>query len=147
MFHGSIAQNIRLNNSLATDEDIRAAAMEAGVLEEILALPQGFDTRLGDTVIDHMPPGFLRSLSMCRAFVSPAKILLLDEPGASLDLESDNRFIEQLKRLKGNRSIVMVSHRPSHIRLADKAVLMEQGTVIHIGPPQEVIALTLEKSA
>lgn len=147
MFHGSIAQNIRLNNSLATDADIHSAAQEAGVLDEILALPQGFDTRLGDTVIDHMPPGFLRSLSMCRAFVSPAKILLLDEPGASLDLESDNRFIEQLKRLKGNRSIVMVSHRPSHIRLADKAVLMEQGTVIHIGPPQEVIALTLEKSA
>ena len=147
MFHGSIAQNIRLNNSLATDEDIYAAAQEVGVLEEILSLPEGFDTRLGDTVIDHMPPGFLRSLSMCRAFVSPAKILLLDEPGASLDLESDNRFIEQLSRLKGNRSIVMVSHRPSHIRLADKAILMEQGSVIHIGPPQEVIALTLEKSA
>lgn len=147
MFHGTIAQNIRLNNSLATDQEIHSAAEEAGVLEEILALPEGFDTRLGDTMIDRMPPGFLRSLSMARAFVSPAKILLLDEPGASLDEESDNRFVEQLKKMKGKRSIVMVSHRPSHIRLADKAVLMDQGSVAHIGNPDEVVALLLENVA
>lgn len=146
-FHGTIAQNIRLNNSLATDEQVRSAAEEAGVLEEILALPEGFDSRIGDTTIDRMPPGFLRSLSMARAFVSPAKILLLDEPGASLDDESDQRFVERLNKIKGNRSIVMVSHRPSHIRLADKAVLMEQGSVAHIGKPDEVIALLLENTA
>lgn len=146
-FHGTIAQNIRLNNSLATDEQVREAADEAGVLEEIMALPEGFDTRIGDTTIDRMPPGFLRSLSMARAFVSPAKILLLDEPGASLDDESDQRFVDRLNKIKGNRSIVMVSHRPSHIRLADKAVLMEQGSVAHIGTPDEVIALLLENTA
>ncbi len=147
MFHGTIAQNIRLNNSLATDAQIHAAAAEAGVLEEVLSLPDGFDTRFGDTSIDQLPPGFLRSLSMARAFVSPAKILLLDEPGASLDEESDNRFVAQLKKLKGDRSIVMVSHRPSHIRLADKAILMEQGSVLHIGSPDEVVALLLENVA
>ena len=147
MFHGTITQNIRLNNSLATDEQIESAAAEAGVLEEILALPEGFNTRIGDTTIDRMPPGFLRSLSMARAFVSPAKILLLDEPGASLDDESDRRFVEQLKLLKGKRSIVMVSHRPSHIRLADKAILMDQGAVAHVGHPDEVVALLLENLA
>ncbi|MCV6611368.1 MAG: ATP-binding cassette domain-containing protein, partial [Amphritea sp.] len=146
-FHGTIAQNIRLNNSLATDEQVRAAADEAGVLEEIMALPEGFDTRIGDTTIDRMPPGFLRSLSMARAFVSPAKILLLDEPGASLDDESDQRFVDRLKKIRGKRSIVMVSHRPSHIRLADKAILMEQGSVAHVGTPDEVIALLLENTA
>ena len=146
-FHGTIAQNIRLNNSLATDEQIEAAAAEAGVLEEILELPEGFNTRIGDTTIDRMPPGFLRSLSMARAFVSPAKILLLDEPGASLDDESDQRFVKQLKSLKGDRSIIMVSHRPSHIRLADKAILMDQGTVVHAGNPDEVVALLLENAA
>ncbi|MBQ0783778.1 MAG: peptidase domain-containing ABC transporter [Amphritea sp.] len=146
MFHGTIAQNIRLNNSLATDEQIRNAAAEAGVLEEIMALPEGLNTRIGDTTIDRMPPGFLRSLSMARAFVSPAKILLLDEPGASLDDESDKRFVEQLKKIKGSRSIIMVSHRPSHIRLADKAILMEQGAVIHAGSPDEVVSLLLENA-
>ncbi|MBQ0756889.1 MAG: ABC transporter, partial [Amphritea sp.] len=109
-------------------------------------LPEGLNTRIGDTTIDRMPPGFLRSLSLARAFVSPAKILLLDEPGASLDDESDKRFVEQLKKIKGSRSIIMVSHRPSHIRLADKAILMEQGAVIHAGSPDEVVSLLLENA-
>jgi len=145
MFHGSIAQNMRLNNILATDEDLHRAAEEAGVLDDILSLPEGFDTRIGDNTGDHMPPGFLRALSMARAFVNPAKILLLDEPGASLDDESDQRLIQQLKKLKGKHTIIMVSHRPSHIRLADKAVLMKHGMVQHTGDADTVINMMLEK--
>jgi ATP-binding cassette subfamily C protein/ATP-binding cassette subfamily C protein LapB len=144
MFHGSIAQNMRLNNILATDEDLHRAAEEAGVLDDILALPEGFDTRIGDNTGDHMPPGFLRALSMARAFVNPAQILLLDEPGASLDDESDQRLIQQLKKLKGKHTIIMVSHRPSHIRIADKAILMEHGMVQHTGDADTVINMMLE---
>lgn len=145
-FHGTVAQNMRLNNGLATDEELRAAAQEAGVLEEILRMPKGFDTFLGDSITEHLPPGFLRALSMARAFVSPASILLLDEPGASLDEQSDHRFVEHVRRLKGKRTIIMVSHRPSHIRLADKVVLMEQGAVRYIGPPEEAIRQMLEQA-
>jgi len=145
MFHGTIAQNMRLNNILATDEDLHRAADEAGVLDDILSLPEGFDTRIGDNTDDHMPPGFLRALSMARAFVNPAQILLLDEPGTSLDEESDQRLIQQLKKLKGNRTIIMVSHRPSHIRIADKALLMDQGMVKFAGDPDTVINMMLEK--
>lgn len=144
MFHGSIAQNLRLNNILATDKDLHRAAEEAGVLEDILALPDGFDTRIGDNTSDHMPPGFLRALSMARAFVNPAKILLLDEPGASLDDESDQRLIKQLKKLKQKHTIIMVSHRPSHIRIADKAVMMENGVVSYVGETDKVIDMMLE---
>jgi ATP-binding cassette subfamily C protein/ATP-binding cassette subfamily C protein LapB len=145
MFHGTIAQNMRLNNILATDDDLRRAAEEAGVLDDILALPEGFDTRIGGNTGDHMPPGFLRALSMARAFVNPAKILLLDEPGASLDNESDLRLIKQLKKLKGQHTIIMVSHRPSHIQIADKAVLMDNGMVSYAGETDKVIDLMLEK--
>ncbi len=145
MFHGTIAQNMRLNNVLATDDELRNAANEAGVLDDILALPEGFNTRIGDNTDDHFPPGFLRALSMARAFVNPAQILLLDEPGASLDDESDQRLIKQLHTLKGKRTIIMVSHRPSHIRIADKAVLMDQGTVQHVGDADTVIKMMLEK--
>jgi len=144
MFHGTIAQNMRLNNGLATDAELEAAAAEAGVLEDILKLPEGFNTRIGDTTTDRLPPGFMRALSMARAFVSPARILLLDEPGASLDESSDRRLIEQLKNLRGHRTIIMVSHRPSHIRLADKVVLLNQGSVQFVGPPDQAIALLME---
>ncbi len=147
MFHGSIAQNMRLNNVLATDEDLHLAAENAGILDDILALSEGFDTRIGDNTDDHMPPGFLRALSMARAFVNPAQILLLDEPGASLDQESDQRLIKQLKKLKGKHTIIMVSHRPSHIRIADKAILMEQGTVRFTGDADTVIDMMLEKTS
>lgn len=145
-FFGSIAQNMRLNNGLATDEQLTAAAEEAGVLQDILRLPKGFDTLIGDSSTDHLPPGFLRALSMARAFVSPASILLLDEPGASLDEASDRRFVEQIHRLKGKRTIIMVSHRPSHIRLADKALLFDQGSMQFAGPPDQVITRMLEST-
>ena len=147
LFHGTIAQNMRLNNGLATERELHEAARRAGVLEEILSLPRGFDTRIGDNATDRLPPGFMRGLSMARAFVSPARILLLDEPGASLDEESDRRFIEQLKQLKGGHTVIMVSHRPSHIRLADKAILLKQGTIQLAGSADEVIARMLENAA
>ncbi len=144
MFHGTIAQNLRLNNVLATDEELRVAAEHAGILDNILQLPDGFETRIGDNTIEHQPPGFLRGLSMARAFVNPAQILLLDEPGTSLDEESDQRLIRQLKRLKGKCTIVMVSHRPSHIRLADKAVLLEKGSVQLAGSADAVVEKLME---
>ena len=144
LFYGSIAQNMRLNNGMATDKELEEAASEAGILQEIQNLPKGFDTLVGDSATDRMPPGFLRSLSMARAFVSPARILLLDEPGASLDEASDRRFIEQINKLKGKRTIIMVSHRPSHIRLADKAVLLTNGSINFIGPAEQAITKLLE---
>jgi len=144
LFHGTIAQNLRLNNALASDEDLVLAAKQAGVLKQILALEEGFNTHIGDNFTERLPPGFLRSISMARAFISPATIFLLDEPGASLDDDADHNFMEQIKKIKGKRSIIMVSHRPSHIRLADKAVLLDQGIVQFVGPSDEAVKLLLE---
>lgn len=144
LFHGTIAQNMRLNNALASDEDLHEACKDAGVLEQILALPKGFETRIGDNFTEHLPPGFLRSISLARAFVSPASILLLDEPGASLDDKADQQFIAQIKKMRGKRSIIMVSHRPSHIRLADKAVLLDNGIVQFVGPSDEAVKFLLK---
>ncbi|MEW5009278.1 MAG: peptidase domain-containing ABC transporter [Cycloclasticus sp.] len=143
MFHGTIAQNIRLNNGLATDEEIEVATEKAGVLEDILNLPEGFNTKIGDTAANKYPPGFVRSIAIARALVSQAKIILFDEPGASLDDESDARFMRQLEKLKGDRTVVMVSHRPSHIRLADKVVLLDKGAVRFAGAPDEAISIMM----
>ncbi len=144
VFHGSIAQNMRLANGLASDEDLRLAAEKAGILEDILALPDGFATRLSDNAAEQYPPGFLRALSIARALVSKSRIILFDEPGASLDYESDQRFVQQLKGLKGHSTLVMVSHRPSHIRLADKVILLHQGMVKYIGEPEKAISILMQ---
>ena len=71
---------MRLNNALATDKELRKACLDAGILDDIEALPEGFNTRIGDSRTDRFPPGFKRALSMARAFISPAQIVLLDEP-------------------------------------------------------------------
>jgi len=143
IFHGTIAQNIRLNNGLASDTDLEVAAEKAGVLEDILKLPEGFNTRIGDNAINKFPPGFIRAIAITRALASSAKIILFDEPGASLDDESDARFMKQLETLKGDRTVIMVSHRPSHIRLADKAVLLDKGAVQFMGAPNEAISIMM----
>jgi ATP-binding cassette subfamily C protein/ATP-binding cassette subfamily C protein LapB len=143
MFHGTIAQNMRLNNCMASDEELYAAAEKAGILRDILALPEGFNTRLGDKSMNRYPPGFTRSLSIARAFTSRAEVVLLDEPGASLDTASDARFMRQLESLKGKHTVVMVSHRPSHVRLADRAVLLDEGTVKHVGTPEAAIEIMM----
>ncbi|MBV1951126.1 MAG: ABC transporter ATP-binding protein/permease, partial [Cycloclasticus sp.] len=143
MFHGTIAQNMRLNNGLASDKEIEVAAEKAGILDDILKLPDGFDTRLGDKSINKHPPGFIRAIAIARALVSDAKIILFDEPGASLDDDSDRQLMKQLEKLKGDRTVIMVSHRPSHIRLADKAVLLDKGAVQFIGEPKEVISMMM----
>lgn len=141
LFHGSIAQNLRFKNLMATDADLERAAEQAGILEAIRSLPDGFGTHIGDNATDRLPSGLIHGLCLARAFVRPAPIVLLDEPGASLDRESDLVLMQQLKRLRGKHTVIMISHRPSHIRLADHAVLMKEGMVRHIGPPDEVLAV------
>ncbi len=143
MFHGTIAQNMRLNNGLATDAELEQAAENAGILDDILALPDGFNTRIGDTAINKHPPGFIRAVSIARALVSQARIILFDEPGASLDDESDEKLVRQLKKLRGDRTVIMVSHRPSHIRLADKAILLDKGVVQFMGSPDEAVTMMM----
>ncbi len=143
VFHGTIAQNMRLANGLATDEELHRAAEKAGILDDILALPKGFDTRFSDNALTQYPPGFLRALSIARALVTTSKIILLDEPGASLDFESDKRFIQQLQTLKRRSTLVMVSHRPSHIRLADKVILLERGRVKFIGDADKAVSILM----
>lgn len=144
VFHGTIAQNMRLADGLAKDEDLHLAAEKAGILDDILALPEGFDTRLTDNATEQYPPGFLRALSIARALVSNSQIILFDEPGASLDFDSDQRFIQQLQSLKGQATLIMVSHRPSHIRLADKAVMLDSGMVKFMGDPEKAISILLQ---
>ena len=136
-FHGTIAQNLRLSHPTATDEELKDACDLANLTEDLANLPEGIETRIGDHTVHGMPSGFKQRLSLARAFLKKAPILLLDEPGQTLDFDADRAFIDSLKKLKGTCTIIMVSHRPSHVKLCDKVLSMENGMVVNLGTPDD----------
>ncbi len=140
LFHGSIAQNLRLANPVASAEDMVEACELAGILDDIQALDEGLETRIGDQNIRQLNSGFLQRLSLARAYLKKAPVMLLDEPAQTLDEEGDAAFIRALTRLKGKSTILMVTHRPSHIRLADEVVVVDSGMVVLNGKPEQVLA-------
>ncbi|WP_321393408.1 peptidase domain-containing ABC transporter [Emcibacter sp.] len=146
-FHGTIAQNLRLAQPMASQPDLEEACLKANVLEEINNLPEGFETRIGDQSIQSLPSSFMQRLSLARAFLKKASILLLDEPAKTLDFEGDRAFMNTLAALKGTCTIIMVSHRPSHLKMADKVLVLEEGLVKNFGPPESVFPAPAPQTA
>jgi len=140
MFHGTLAQNLRLGQPTASDGDLNTACAQVGILDQILALPKGFDTRVGDQSLQQLNYGFRQSLAIARALLRKSPIILLDEAARSLDDEADKAFMALLKNLKGQATVIMVSHRPSHIRLCDQAMILDSGVVRGVGSAQDVLA-------
>ncbi|MFK7815400.1 MAG: peptidase domain-containing ABC transporter [Gammaproteobacteria bacterium] len=144
LFYGTIGQNIRLNQPLATDKQLIVAAEQAGILPAIKDLPKGFDTLVGDHTTSRLPSGLVNGICLARSYVRKAPIFLMDEPGTSLDKITDQNLMDHLETMRGKQTILMVSHRPSHIRLADKAIVMVNGMVAHVGTPGEAIKYLTE---
>ena len=143
VFYGTIAQNLRFSYPTANDDELRWATRIVGLYQDIMALPEGFNTRVFDGQGDQLPHGFRQRLSLARTFLKPAKILLFDEPGNGLDFEADKAFQEAVERLRGKSTIVIVSHRPSHMRLADQIVYLQAGYVQKVGRFDEMKDLLL----
>ncbi|MFM8991060.1 MAG: ATP-binding cassette domain-containing protein [Alphaproteobacteria bacterium] len=145
-FHGTIEQNLRLADPLASDESMRAALSDAGALDEVMALRNGLDTKLGDQRTAKLPAGLLQRLALARALLSRAPVLLLDEPGQSFDERGDAALRALLPRLRGSRTVVMVTHRPSHMRLCDRVVVLQEGRVAREMPAAEFLGMMMKGS-
>ncbi len=139
LFYGTIAQNLRLAHATASDEDLEEACRKAQVYDEIMALPKQFWTRVGDQKSAQLPSSMVQKLSLARAYLKPSSILLFDEPANSLGWEDDQAFIKVVRELRGKRTVLIVTHRPSHIRLADQVLYLEQGYLRASGTPEEVM--------
>ena len=139
LFHGTVAQNLRLAEPAATDEQLRAAAERAGVLAEIEALPNGFETRFGDQALRQLPAGFRQRIQLARVYLKDAPIVLMDEPSSALDAEGDAAFRAMIERLKGRATVILVTHRPSHMEMADKVFVLDDGVLRLAGPPARVV--------
>ncbi len=138
-FYGTIAQNLRLSNPAASDEELAEACRMANVLHDIESLPKGFWTRIGEGTGGQLPTSFQQRLNLARCFVKKPNVMLFDEPGNGLDYEDDQAFMRSVSQLKqeGVTSFI-VTHRPSHLRLADKILWLENGHMKMYGPSEEV---------
>ncbi|MEZ5932499.1 MAG: ATP-binding cassette domain-containing protein [Alphaproteobacteria bacterium] len=141
-FTGTIAQNLRLARPASSDQDLWTATIEAGVLDDILRLENGFETRLGDASVRQQSPGFLHRLSLARAYLERAGLLLLDEPGRALDFDGDMALQRKLAEIKGRQTVLLVTHRPSHLKLADKAFRLHAGRLSPWQPDQAPAGFT-----
>jgi len=138
-FYGTIAQNLRLADPTASEENIYNALADAGLTDYITALPDGIETRLSQEDFANLAGGVRQRLNLARAYVKNAPILLLDEPAFGLDDDADKKLVKKLLSLKGKVTVLMVTHRPSHMRLADRLVYLDRGRVVLDGPPDAVL--------
>lgn len=138
LFFGSVEQNLRLVHATATDEELVEATKMALCYDDIMALPRGFQTRIGDSASAQLPSSFTQRLSLARAYLKPAQIMLFDEPVNTLDGDGDRAFIQAIENLRGKATIFIVTHRPSHLKMADKILVLDTGYLRLAGPADEV---------
>lgn len=121
----SIAENVRISRGDASTEEVLAAITAAGLAEVVAKLPQGIHTVLGDHGAG-LSAGERQRLALARAFLRDSPLLLLDEPTANLDGETEHEVLESVRRLSEGRTVVLVAHRPALLTLADRVLSLAQ---------------------
>jgi thiol reductant ABC exporter CydD subunit len=125
LFKASIAQNVRLGRSDASTDEVWTVIEAAGLTEAVRNLPDGLDTVLGDRGAG-LSAGERQRVALARAFLRDAPLLLLDEPTANLDGETEREIVETIRRLAEGRTVVLVAHRPALIGVADRVLSLAQ---------------------
>ena len=126
LFHDSIKNNLRIAKLNATDEEIIAACKKASIHDFIMTLPQGYDTPVGE-LGDTLSGGERQRLGLARAFLHGAPLMLLDEPTSNLDSLNEAAILRALGEERGDKTVILVSHRQSTMRIADKICSVENG--------------------
>ena len=140
LFEGSIRENVTYGLSGVSDERVLSALRDANALEIVEALPDGWDTVVGERGA-RLSGGQRQRLAIARALIRDPRVLLLDEATSALDTESELKVRDALARLMRNRTTLVVAHRLTTIRSADRIVVLEKGRVVEIGSHDELLAL------
>ena len=139
LFDDTVMGNIRMGRSGASDEEVLAAARAANCDQFVSRLPQGYETMIGENG-SRLSGGERQRISIARAILKDAPIVLLDEATASLDVENETQVQEALSQLLVGKTVMVIAHRMRTVEQADKIVVLDQGRVVEQGSPQELMA-------
>lgn len=138
LFDNTVMENIRLGRRDATDQEVLAAASAANCDEFVCKLPNGYQTMIGENG-SKLSGGERQRISIARALLKGAPIVLLDEATASLDVENESQVQEALSRLLAGKTVIVIAHRMRTVMNADKIVVLDEGRVVEQGTPQELL--------
>lgn len=138
LFNTSIMENIRLGRESATDEEVKEAAVLANCMDFIEKLPDGFNTLIGENGAE-LSGGERQRISIARAFLKDAPVLILDEISASLDVDNEKKIQDSLNKLIKDKTVIIISHRLKSIENVNKIVVIDEGVVETSGNHDELI--------
>lgn len=138
LFNASVADNIRIGKRNATDDEVRQAARLAQCDDFIRSMPQGYDTIIGENG-EALSGGERQRISIARALLKDAPVILLDEATASVDAENETKIQAGISELVRNKTVVIIAHRMRTVLNADHIVVLDGGTVREQGSPQELL--------
>ncbi|MFQ5668777.1 MAG: ABC transporter ATP-binding protein, partial [Candidatus Binatia bacterium] len=138
VFNTTVRQNIAYGRLEATEEEVIAAARQANAHEFILALPQGYDTEVGDRGV-RLSAGQQQRIALARAMVREPEILILDEATNAVDSISEDAIQESLQQLQRDRTVIIIAHRFSTIVRADQILVLDSGRIVEQGSVQQLL--------
>ncbi|MDB5799259.1 MAG: type secretion system permease/ATPase [Rhodocyclales bacterium] len=138
LFYGSLKYNIAMGAPFADDSAILAAAELAGVSEFANAHPQGFDMLIGERG-ESLSGGQRQTVAIARAMITDPPMLLLDEPSASMDHQSEEQLKQRLRAFAARKTVVLVTHRTSLLDMVDRLIVVDSGTIVADGPKAQVV--------
>jgi len=138
LFSGTISENIRTGKPGAAEQEMILAAKTSLLHEFVLSLPDGYETRIGERGL-RLSGGQRRMLALARAIIRDVPILILDEPTAHLDIETEARFDAALENLQSGRTVLVIAHRLNTVRSANKILVFSGGKVVESGPHDELV--------
>lgn len=139
LFNGTIRENIAYGNPDATDEEVIAAARKAEIHEDIMAMPDGYETNVGERGV-HLSGGQRQRISIARVFLKNPQILILDEATSALDNATEMQIQKSLDELAKGRTVLVVAHRLSTIRKADEIIMVSSEGIKERGTSEELLA-------
>jgi ATP-binding cassette subfamily B protein len=138
LFAGTIRANIAFGDPSVTDERLEQAARAADLLETVRAFPDGFDTVVGERGV-MLSGGQKQRVALARCLLSPAPVLVLDDPVSQVDFETAAAITRSLRALAGRRTVIVASHRLSALRFADRIVVLDRGRITAAGSHAELM--------